>query len=645
MRKHISFALLCAVGTFLASAQERGLKKADGDFKEHSFYQAIESYESLLEKGYSKKEIYKNLGKSHYMNANYQEAANWYEKLFSTDPDLEDAESMFQYAQALKSLENYGSSDRWMEKLKALEAKDGRVAKWTENADYLDAIAKNSGRYTIKNEAFNSEFSDFAPSFKGDRLVFSSARDSGITKRNIHTWNNRPFLDLYETNEATGGALSTAKKLGKVLNKKTHESSSAFSKDGNTVFFTRNNSSRGNFERDQAGLSRLKIFRAERNGDTWGAPKELPFNSDEYSVAHPALGPDEKQLYFASDMPGTLGASDIFVVDLHDDGSYGTPKNLGGTVNTEARETFPFVTASNKLYFASDGHPGLGGLDIFATDLEEGSNGHIVNVGREINSEQDDFSFIINEDTKSGFFASNRAGGKGDDDIYGFVENVPLEFECSAMVAGTVRDIKTGSALANASVSLKNAEGETLATATTDENGMYRLEGDCEEGEYEIVATKEGYDLANGMFTKEAGSDLTDADLDLGNKVTGPEKGTDLAALLEIEPIYFDFDKWNIREDARESLAKVLAYMEQNPDVSIEIGSHTDSRGNDAYNQRLSERRAQSTMDYLVQNGIDANRLTAKGYGETQLKNDCGNGSVCSRDQHERNRRSEFIVR
>lgn len=632
-----------AVVTMMASAQDKKVQKADTKFTNYAYASAIQSYEQLVKDGYTEEEVYKNLGNANYLNANYEEASSWYGKLFSLKRADIDPEYMYRYAQTLKSLENYKESDTWMNKFKSARENDQRALVFDENRDYLEQIEERSGRYELKNIGLNSRVSDFAPSFYEDGLVFSTARDSGLLSKNVHKWNNGSFLNLYKAAQDNQGNFTNVDKLSKKLNKKTHESSTAFTKDGNTMYFTRNNSDDGKFERDEDGVSRLKIYKATKENGEWNNIEELPFNGDSYSVAHPTLNNDESKLYFASDMPGTKGESDIYVVDITKDGTFSTPKNLGDRINTESRETFPFVTESDKLYFSSDGHPGLGGLDVFATDLKN-EKGEVFNIGRPLNGEEDDFSYIINEETKKGFFASNRKGGQGNDDIYSFIEMTPLDFTCHTAITGIVKDQKTNALLTDASVIVYDKDNKVVSSSQTDASGVFEMEGNCSEGAYKVVATKADYEDSIKTFNTEKSQDVTGIEVMLVQVDNGAPIGTDLAKYLNIEPIYFDFDKYFIREDAKISINKVLAYLNEYPNVNVQVRSHTDSRANDAYNMTLSANRAKATADYLIEAGIPSNRISYEGYGETELTNGCSNDVLCSKENHQFNRRSEFIV-
>ncbi|WP_273566275.1 OmpA family protein [Maribacter halichondriae] len=596
-----------------------------------------------MTKGYSDKEVFENLGNANYLNANYDEASIWYEKLLQTDGEI-DTEYMYRYAQSLKSMGNYAKSAEWMKKFEAATENDLRASKYLNNSDYLEKIREQSGRYDFKNLGINSAASDFAPSFNDDQIVFSTARDSGIVARIIHKWNNRSFLNLYTAQVSEEGELINATRLSGILNKKTHESSTAFTKDGSTVYFTRNNSDNGSFSRDEEGVSRLKIYRATMNNGVWSDIFELPFNGDSYSVAHPALSADDSKLYFASDMEGTLGESDLFVVDINSDGNFGTPVNLGNKINTEARETFPYVTESDVLYFASDGHPGLGGLDVFATKIGNEDDIYVVNVGGPVNSEEDDFSFIVNESSKTGYFASNREGGLGNDDIYSFIEKEPIDLICNTTVDGIVKDQETGYPLSGAKVTILNDQKEIVAETISANDGSFTLDGDCKDGSYTITAIKEDYNDGNEIFTIVNANDSSGIEVELEKTIRRAPVGSDLVKFLNLEPVYFDLDKSAIRPDAEVTLNKVIEYMGIFNDIKVEVQSHTDAKAGKRYNDRLSNRRAKETVKYLVDRGIEETRITGKGFGETQLTNDCTTRESCPDEKHQENRRSEFIV-
>ncbi|WP_298506245.1 OmpA family protein [uncultured Maribacter sp.] len=636
-----AFTFICTITSF---AQDKLATKGDGQYEEYSFSPAIDIYKKVLDKGYVSVALLKNLGNSYYFNANYKEASEIYKRLVKDYGEEVGPEYFFRYAQTLKSIGDYKEANAVMTKFSEVTADDARAKGFKEEKDYLKEIKKNSGRYTIKSFQYNTSYSEFAPSFYKEGLIFSSDRDTGNFARYRHTWNSKDFLDLYKVNTSNGSD-SLVSRLGDDVNTRLHESTSAATKDGKILYFTRNNTVEGKYKKDEKGVIRLKIYRATfvDSINAWSNIAELPFNSDSYSVAHPALSPDEKTLYFSSDMPGSLGASDIFKVNINEDGTYSAPTNLGDAINTESRETFPFVTSEDVLYFSSDGHPGLGGLDVFATKIaKDNFDGAIVNVGESINSKMDDFTFIFNEETKKGYFASNREEGKGADDIYSFIENEPLLLDCNQQITGVVRDKISNQVLVGASIKIIDEDNQEILSAITDSKGAYSLELDCNQGNF-VRALMEGYVPAEEYIGKSDGkAKIIDFYLERDKILAG--FGDDLAKLLQLSTIYFDFDKYIIRKDSEIEVEKVIAAMEKYPSLKIKVNSHTDSRGKDSYNLWLSQKRAEATVDYMISQGISKDRLSGEGYGETKLVNDCKNGVKCTGKEHELNRRSEFII-
>ena len=633
------------------NAQEVKINKADKNYDKFAYVDAIKTYEKVAEKGHKSVEVFQKLGNAYYFQSKLEDANKWYTELFAMNQEVE-PEYYFRYAQTLKSVGDYKKADEMMEKFYQKDGSDNRAKIAKSQKDYLSEIKKNSGRYRIENAGINSEFSDYGTAFYKDELVFTSARDTGGISSRKHSWTNQSYTNLFGSKVTDNGNFESPKKFSKSVSSKFHESTPAFTQDGNTMYFTRNNFNNGKKGRDSERTVLLKLYKATKDGDKWTNVTELPFNSNEYSVAHPALSSDEKTLYFASNMPGTIGGSqsDIFKVSINADGSYGTPQNLGDKINTEGRETFPYVTDNNELYFASDGHPGLGGLDVFVTQLKEnGSVGSIKNVGEPVNSKMDDFAFLIDNKTKNGFVTSNRKEDNlGYDDIYKFTEILPIPKDCEQLLTGIVVDEDSQEPIANARVVLFDSAENKLKEQTSDAEGKYDFGTvDCDT-KLKIRAEKPTYNTNEISVTipKESGTTDSKVAIELTEK---PLKvGDPLNKALNIEIIYFDLDKSNIRPDAAVELAKVLEVMKEYPTMKIDVRSHTDCRQTAAYNLALSDRRANSTIAWLIKNGIAANRLTGRGYGESQLVNDCGceptNASPCSEEQHQKNRRSEFVI-
>ena len=638
----ILFILLTISVLGVTWAQERLVTKGNEKYKEYSFRPAIDIYKRVLDKGFVSSDLLKKLGNSYYYNSDYTEAAETFKKLVSEFPDEVEPEDYFKYAQTLKTLGEYEASNQVMSKFSKMTSSDARANAFTGERDYLAEIRANSGRYDIAPFDYNSVYSEFAPAFYKDGLIFSSDRDTGNFARYRHTWNSKDFLDLYKVN-SDSVSMNLVTKFGEDVNTRLHESASVVTKDGQTLYFTRNNFIEGKYIKDEKGIIRLKIFKAKMIEGVWGEIEELPFNNDGYSVANPMLSPDEKTLYFASDMPGTFGLSDIFMVRINSDGTFGNPENLGGNINTEARETFPFVTDNEVLYFSSDGHPGLGGLDVFATKIKRKDfTGKILNVGEPVNSRSDDFTFIFDELSKEGYMASNREDGLGADDIYKFVEKEPLVFECIQKITGTVRDKISNNVLVGATVKVINENNEEVLSDITNSDGNYSLVLDCNKGNF-VRALMEGYVPFEEYIGVSDGKPKI-IDFYLERDLITAGFGDDLAKLLQLSTIYFDFNKYNIRQDSEIEVEKVIAAMEKYPSLKIQVNSHTDSRGPAAYNLWLSQKRAEATINYMISKGISTDRLASEGYGQTKLINNCYDGVKCSSEKHDLNRRSEFII-
>ncbi len=737
-------------------SQQRKIEKAKIQYDRYEYIDAQETYLKVANRGYRSADLFKNLGDSYYFNSQFDDASKWYKELINSYPDDIDPEYYFRYAQTLKANDNYEEANIYLDKFANVSADDQRAKMYKSDPNYLERIDFQSGRYEIKNIAANSPFSDFGATFYGEDVVFSSSRDTLIFKKSIHQWNNEAFLQFFKAKyNAVNGELSKVKKFDKNINSKFHESTPVFTKDGQTIYFTRNNYQDKELGRDKLGTNKLKIYRSFKNEEgEWSTPESLPFNNDEYSAAHPTLSVDEQTLYFSSDMPGGKGLSDIYQVAINPDGTFGEPRNLGGRINTEGKETFPFVSDNNELYFSSNGQIGLGGLDIYVTHLEPKTKqeGEITNVGKPVNSTKDDFAFIIDDTTKKGFFSSNRAGGKGGDDLYSFIELEELKNLCEITITGVVKDSETEEIISGAKITIFDEDSNVIEAIMVGDDGVYassnkiecnskyfiRIEkldystaemfittpdetqtidlsdyrelklvrevklvkndaceititGVVRDGETEEVisgATVTIYDDEyNVIEVIEAGDDgiytsskkiecsskyfiriekmdystvemlITTPDetqtVDLSNyrklrlvrEVKVVRVGDDLAKILSLNTIYFDFNDYLIREDAKVELAKVIEVMKQYPNIKIEIRSHTDSRSSAEYNKKLSSRRAVKTLNYIAIIGeIDRSRLTSKGYGEEELINNCVYGVECSEEEHEKNRRSEFII-
>jgi len=640
--KNIIYSVLLSVLSFQSHAQQATLLKAEKDYDRNAYVDAIKTYEKVANKGYKDEKMFQKLGNAYYFQAELSKALKWYDQLFTLYPDQE-PEYFYRYSQALKSGGNYVKADQMLEQFNQKAGNDKRGILFKDNKDYLEEIKKNSGRFQVVDAGINSAFSDYGSAFLNNKLVFASARDTGGVSKKVFKWTNKSFTNLYSAELKPDGDIGTPERFNPKINSKFNESTPVFTQDGKTMYFTRNNFLEGKRGRATNQNTLLKLYISKMNKEgKWEDVTELPFNSNEYSIAHPALSVDEKTLYFASDMPGTFGLSDLFRVAINSDGTYGTPENLGSEINTEGRETFPFISNDNELYFSSDGRPGLGGLDVFVAKIEiDNSFYSIQNVGAPLNSNQDDFAFYINSKSRNGFFTSNREGGKGDDDIYRFLEIKRLT--CEQTLSGIITDLTTGKIIAAVKISLFDNNFKPLLTTLTDEKGHFSFEVGCKKIYY-VRAEKEEYQTQERSVKSKNYGGNKDFSMDLERRIRPIEVGTDLAKTLDIPTIYFDLDKSDIRKDAAYELAKVLVVMQQFPDMKIEVRSHTDSRQSAKYNENLSDKRAKATVAWLIENGINSAQITGNGYGETLLVNHCADGVKCTEEEHQANRRSEFII-
>ena len=624
-------ALIVFTSCSLSFAQT---KLADKFFKNFGYIKAIELYEDAYEKGDNSLHVLTRLGDAYYNNSNSEKAAYWYGEAMKIYNKI-DAAYLYKYIQTLRSIGKYEEADKWFKELSAVQQEDSRLKSY--NPDEVDLYAKLTSKsdvvVNIENMPFNSENSDFGSYIFENTLYFASARDdSGKT----YSWNKEPFLDLYQVTlskeDNTINYGSTAELSSKDINTEYHEASMAITNDGQTLYFTRDNMNKRNRLRyDKQGTTHLKLYKATLQDGQWTNVIELPFNDDLFSTGHPALSSDNKTLYFVSDREGGLGQSDIYSVIINDDGTYGDPENLGEKINTEGREMFPYVATDSTLYFSSDGHLNLGLLDIFKSDILKGDRAEPKNIGAPYNSGYDDFAFFINANNENGYFSSNRPNGKGSDDIYSFNTK-----QCQQDIAGVARNSKTNDILFGVTIRLIDETGKVIEDIFS-KDGEYKFTVDCNKT-YSIVANKSDYKEDQKTITTSFDDEkVNTVDVFLEPLLTDNQ--------IVINPIFFDYDKSNIRTDAQYELENIVDVLRKHSEMIIKIESHTDSRGRDKYNMKLSDRRAKSTRDYLISRGINANRIqSAIGYGETQLLNKCANRVKCTEEEHQINRRSYFYI-
>jgi len=617
--KNLYIALSFGLISSSLIAQNKDTKTADKLYNRYEYVSAAKEYQKLVDNGKADGYVYKQLADTYYNMFNTSEASTWYAKAIETP---QDAETYFRYAQMLKANGKYEEANKQMNKFASMSPNDLRAKAFKENPNYVPKILGKEVGYNVNSLPVSSDKSDFGAVLYDNNLYFTSARNGA---RKNYGWNEEPFLDIYKAVLGDGGNFSDATTVSE-LNSKFHDGPVTISADGNTMYFSSDSFREGSFEKDKVNklkLGKNNLYKATKNGETWGNIKPLPFNSKEYSTSNPSLSRDGKTLYFSSNMPGSLGGVDIWKVSVNGD-EYGTPENLGAKVNTEGNESFPFIADDNAtLYFASSGKQGLGGYDVYQIDLAKGSEA--TNMGKPINSEKDDFSFTFNKAKNMGFFSSNR---NGNDDIF---SAIPL---CAVDVLTVVTNAKTGDILANAKVSILDEKKNIIATETTNNKGEVNFRVECDKA-YSIQASKDGFEGNSFAVAKSKGPQAkVDAALQPIDVIVTPTE-------IILKPIYFEFNKSNITQEGAFELDKLVQVMKNNDQLVIMAKSHTDSRGSDSYNMSLSDRRAKSTVQYIISKGIDASRISGKGYGESEPKVQC---DPCTEEQYSQNRRSEFLI-
>lgn len=621
---------------FLATQlSAQSIEKVRKYYNEGNYPKAIESGEKVLATDNTNKEALLLIAESYRLIKDYSNAEDTYSQLFASNASHE-ASEYYNYGMVLKSNRRYDLARQMFEQYYTLKPNANK-----SQLNSLDRIAEfnTPAKYTVQNVNINSNLAEFGAMFYKDGILFASENNAQSPKK--YARRNAPFLDLFYAPLTSANNPSHFSKILAIpfpsVNTNYHESNPSLMPNG-TVYYTTNSKS----PKLPSGKRVLQIY------DSNGVP--VPFNSDTYSVGHPSLSSDGKTMYFTADIPGGYGGTDIYY-SIRSGNTWSKPTNLGEIINTDGNEMFPYIAADGTLYFASDGHPGLGGLDIFSSIVVNNLQWSLPqNLHAPVNSPADDFSFIINTISNSGYFASAREGGKGNDDIYAFK---PLT-ATTCVVKGRILDKATQNGVAGASVKLVNmSTGKETSLTTADGTYQFSLDPD---NNYTIYVSKKGY-FTELKPISTVGRDCSQAmqqdislDILISSFPDDPIKiiaGTDTpeSHFPKINHIYYDFDKADIRPDAKVELDKVVKFMKEYPETIIELGSHTDARGKNEYNLELSQRRAESAVNYIVSQGIDQNRLTAKGYGETQPVNKCTDGVTCTDAEHQQNRRTEFLIR
>ncbi|OYU79881.1 MAG: cell envelope biogenesis protein OmpA [Flavobacterium sp. BFFFF1] len=618
--KKLYIVLILVFAANTIKAQNKDTAAADKLYISLEYVDAAEAYKKLVDDGKGSPYVYSQLAESYYNMFNYKEAAKWYAKVIETQ---QEAEVYYKYAQMLKADGKYEEANKQMGTFAAKAPNDQRAIEFKKDPNYLPKLRSQQKLYDLKNLNINSDKADFGAVLTNDNhLYFASARSKGRKK---YGWNEEPFLDLYSSVMSGDGVFGEPQPVGEI-NSKFHDGPATISADGNTMYFASESFKEKEFVKDKKNNLRqgqVYIFKATKDGEKWGNIKEVSFNNKTYSVSNPSLSKDGKTLYFSSDMPGGQGGIDIWKVAVSGDGTYGTPENLGKKINTEGNESFPSITDDNKLFFSSDGRKGFGGLDVFMIDTDKDNEAK--NVGLPVNSPKDDFAFSFNTAKNIGFFSSNR---DGNDNLY---IATPV---CSVDVITTVKDALTGKALSNASVAILDNKKNIIETKTTNMDGIVVYTVDCDK-EYSVQVTNDGYEGNVFPVAKTRGGKV-----DIAANLQPIEKIIDKEVVV-LNDIFFEFNKSNVTKEGAYELDKLIQVMVKYPNMEILVKSHTDNRGSDQYNLSLSDRRAKSTVQYILSKGVSKTRISGKGYGESEPNISC---TDCTEEQHAQNRRSEFLI-
>ncbi len=626
MKKTLTLILITLFSYSFVFSQNNSTKKADRLYDRLEFVKAAEEYLKLSDSELNSEYVITRLANCYYNLFETREAEKWFKKIVNKNPD---AELIYKYSQMLKANGKYKESNLWMNKFSEMKPYDSRAVSFKNTPNYIDKIINKGKRFNIQNLKINSEFSDFGATIYKNKLYFVSSRNEN---RKSYGWNDEPFLDIFSSTINDKGSHLPAD-LFDELNSKFHEGIVSFTPNGNTAYFTRESYYEDEYQKDSLNntkYSQLYIYKATKLKDSWDTFESIEINDVNFSNKNPMVSPDGKHLYFSSNMPGGFGLYDLYVAEIKDDGSLGKAENLGQKINTEGQEAFPFVTSENMLYFSSDGHLGLGGLDVFYSKNVDDKWSNSKNVGIPVNSGADDFAFMIKEE--NGYVSSNRTGGVGKDDIYAVKKIRPL---CDLLLETVVLDSKTNSPIETALTSVSDGEGTINNSKTTNEKGLVEFMIEC-ENDIKFVVSKEGYE------SKILDIKLLDIDPPLLEVMLDPIEELVVEEKVELNPIYFEFDKFNITNEGAFELDKLVAVMQKYPEMKIRVEAHTDNRGPSSYNLKLSENRAKSTAQYVISKGIDENRISGVGKGENEPVIECSGN--CSNEDHRTNRRSEFII-
>lgn len=597
------------------------MSSGDKAFVLENYYLAIDSYKKAIKSKEKKALATFKVAECYRLMNDNKLAESWYARAIKAgyvEPEL-----YINYAGVLRGMEKYDDAIEQYNAYLGLNPTDSR-AKWLmESCKLAKTWMNTSSRYEVNNmRVFNSRQSDYALAlYKNNGVILSSTREDATGKK-VYGRIGEDFSDLFESTVDRRGKWSKLQVIEGEVNSAFNEGTATVNRTGTIMYFTRCSSKTGE----------CKIYMARKAGTKWSQVELVEIFGDTINVGQPSLSKDQKKLFFVADnAEGGLGGKDIWFMNKGRGTTWEAPINLGPSINTEYDEMFPYIHEDdNTLYFASDGHPGMGGLDVFVADGTGTEWEQPVNMKYPINSGADDFGFIANARKDKGFLSTNRPGGRGSDDVWQWVLT-PLQFNLSGMVF----DDSTRRPLSGAEVKLI-MEDSSYIESITDNKGMYTFR--LREGlAYLVEVTRKDYFGEDTSLTTKGLEESKDFVINIPLKLVPIEEIT-------LNDILYAFNSDELTPESKQNLRVLIDMMKKSENLIIAINAHTDSRGSDEYNLDLSQRRAQSVVNYLIENGIDSARLQAKGYGETQLLNECSNGVKCSDEEHQLNRRTTFKV-
>ena len=734
--KQFQIILILVLLNCIASAQSIFQKKADQLYNELSYVAAIDYYKSLVKKDTRTEANVRKLAECYFNVYDFVNAEDAFKLLYSEFNANASEKDLINYLQCLKYNENYSDAQNILQQIERKNQSNLIIKNHAKKINYYKELKEDSLAYNVLNvESINTEYSEFSPVFfnKNKALMFASNRRNTSSRNKTFAWDDSYFIDVYTSEKKDSLRFTSMIPMAKTVISTYHDGPTALSENEKTLYLTKSNIIIKKIKGEFVNVVNLKLYILKKDSSgKLSSPENFPFNSDDYSLGHAVVTKDGKRMYFVSDMPGGFGQTDLYL-SKNMNGVWQKPENLGQAINTEGREMFPYVHEDGTLFFSSDGRAGLGGLDLYFTVPETDSYFEPKSLGYPINSNYDDFGFALNDDLKTGYFSSNRRGGKGKDDIYYFRAKEAL---LGVTLSGIVFDESNKEKIPFASVYLLDENKRVLDSIKADENGFYSFKiknanqtyylgakerskyydrlipvGKLENGDnklniglfpkYKLICNvldsktnapiesvtatyidkasnvnKSYYTDKTGTFTdiirgKKPGDKLQfnikyekegyitiekkyDITLDentiieLNEKMQKLEIGADIAKIIQVNPIYFDLAKWSIRKDAALELDKIVKVMQENPTMTIELGSHTDCRSTKTYNLSLSDKRAKSSAAYIVSKGVDKSRIVGRGYGESKLINKCEcEGKIitpCTEEEHQANRRTEFLI-